>query len=94
MALSDITSREAVLAAIRECMQMGRDRFLAHYGFRHARSFYLIHEGQEYDSKAIAGVAHRFQFPSKGPLRAAEFSGGKAAVKPKLESLGFTVKIR
>jgi hypothetical protein len=38
------------------------------------------------------GAAHGYQFPNKGPLRAADFSGGDATVKAKLEQLGFTVE--
>jgi hypothetical protein len=48
-------------------------------------------DGREYDSKAIAGVAHGYQFPSAGPLSPDEFSGGEATVVPELESLGFEV---
>jgi putative restriction endonuclease len=34
----------------------------------------LIHGGKSYDAKAIAGAAHGFQFPEKGPLRHEDFS--------------------
>src|SRR3954463_14397372 len=49
-------------------------------------------ERKEYDSKAIAGVAVGKQFPSEGPLRSDQFSGGDATVRAKLESLGFRVR--
>ena len=38
------------------------------------------------------GAAHGYQFPEKGPLRAADFSVGDATVKAKLEQLGFAVE--
>jgi 5-methylcytosine-specific restriction protein A len=48
-------------------------------------------EGREYDSKAIAGVAHRHISPGAEPLSAAEFSAGRDTVKRTLERLGFVV---
>ena len=93
MALSEI-SRDAVLHAVRECDQMGRDRFLKHYGFKCARSYYLSCDGKLYDSKAILGVAHKFQFPANGPLKPRDFSGGRSTVRPVLERLGFEVVVK
>src|SRR5262245_823275 len=89
MPLGDLTSREAVLAAIQECDTLGREAFLHKYGFGEARDYFLLHEGRAYDSKAIVGVAHGIQHPAKGPLRPSDFSGGDATVRKKLESLGF-----
>jgi putative restriction endonuclease len=71
--------------------EIGRDAFLTRYGYRPARSFFVVHGGKRYDSKALAGVAVGKQFPALGPLAATEFSGGEATVKSKLESLGFHV---
>jgi hypothetical protein len=48
-------------------------------------------DGRHYDSKAIAGVAHRFTAPDAVPLAAADFSGGRSTVKRTLEQLGFVV---
>jgi 5-methylcytosine-specific restriction protein A len=93
MLISEITS-EAVRAAIRECNERGRDRFLEHYGFKRARSYYLLFEGKFDDSKAILGVAHRHQFPGRRRLKPSDFSGGKHTVKPRLESLGFEVVVK
>ena len=59
MALKDLT-REDVLQTIAEFDQLGRDAFLNRYGFGQSRSYFLVHNGRYYDSKAIAGVAHRF----------------------------------
>ena len=80
MALGDIT-REAVLAAIAEYDQLGREEFLHRYGFDRARRYVLVNDGKRYDSKAIVGVAHGF-LPGKTALPASEFSGGKATVGP------------
>src|SRR5687768_11972852 len=90
MALKDLTSPAAVRAALAEYDQLGRDTFLERYGFGHAKAYFIQYEGQLYDSKAILGVAHGYQFPDAGPLLSRDFSGGKATVKPKLEALGFT----
>jgi len=92
IALSDITDSTAVLQAAKEFDALGREAFLAHYGFGKARGYFLLLDGKRYDSTAIMGAAHGYQFPEKGPLRAADFSGGDATVKTKLEQLGFTVE--
>ena len=91
--LADLTSRQAVLQAIEEFDRLGREAFLAKYGFGKARQYFLIHDGRRYDSKAILGVALGFQFPGLGPLKPSEFSGGDATVKRKLEELHFTVDV-
>lgn len=92
MALSNIKSRKAILSAINEYNKLGRDVFLNKYGFRPARLYFLAYDGKLYDAKAIIGVAHRYEFPQKGPLKPAEFSGGERTVKQKLEELGFKVR--
>ena len=93
MAFSDPISREAVLAAIAECDRLGRDAFLAKYGFGRAKRYFLDHAGREYDSKAIIGVAHGHQYPAKGPLGPHDFSGGDLTVRSKLQRLGFRVRV-
>lgn len=90
MALSDVT-RLAVLAALDEFDSLGRDRFLSKYGFHPARSFFLVHDGKRYDSKAIVGAAHGKLSDVAAPLASSEFSGGAATVAPLLRSLGFEV---
>jgi putative restriction endonuclease len=89
--LGALTEPAAVLAAVSEFDRIGREAFLEKYGFGPARSFFLVHNGKRYDSKAIVGAAVGFQHPQVGPLRGADFVGGDATVRPKLESLGFTV---
>ncbi|MGO4630292.1 HNH endonuclease [Streptomyces sp. 2RAF24] len=80
----------SVLNAIAEYDQLGRDEFLAKYGFAAALSYVVVHEGREYDSKAIAGVAH--QWDHGRPLKPAEFSGGKDHAAAWLQRAGFQVR--
>jgi hypothetical protein len=94
MGLRGITSRQAVLDAIAEYDRLGQDQFLEKYGFGRSREFFLIHNERRYDSKAIVGAAHGYQFPNEGPLTSCDFSGGEATVQPLLESLGFEVHVR
>ncbi len=91
MGLSDLTDRGAVLRAIAECDRLGRAEFREEHGFGAATGYVLEYKGHEYDSKAIAGVAHGYQFPELGPLPSAAFSGGKEAAARKLIELGFEV---
>ena len=93
MAFRDISSRSAILEAIAEYDQLGQHAFLEKYGFHPARSYFLVVNGREYDSKAIVGVAHGYQYPQLGPLAATEFSGGAATVQRLLEVLGFEVRV-
>ena len=90
MALKDIT-REGVLAAVEEHDKIGRVKFLNKYGFKPAKKFMLVIDERRYDSKAICGVAHKFDFPKAGPLSSDSFSGGSSTVVKRLEALGFTV---
>jgi len=68
-------------------------RFLNRYGFGHVREFTLRYHGLEYDSKAIVGVAHGYQFSEAGPLKSSAFSGGIASsgAATKAFALGFDV---
>lgn len=98
VALKDITSRQAIRDAIAEHDRIGRKAFLAKYGFKPAKNFLLVirePDYREYDSKAIVGVAHGYQFPNAGPLQALDpnFRGGKDTVQPLLERLGFEVRV-
>lgn len=91
MAFDDI-SAAAIVAAIKEFDELGRDQFLAKYGFGPARSYFLVHDGRRYDSKAIVGAAHGF-LSGEHALPAATFSGGDATVRRLLERNGFAVEI-
>ncbi|MFI6900498.1 HNH endonuclease [Nonomuraea sp. NPDC050394] len=86
-----VISRESVLKTIIEYDELGRDQFLATYGYGPARSYLLVHDGKEYDSKAIAGVAHRYEYGA--PLTADEFSGGREGAAGWLEKSGFRIKV-
>ncbi len=92
MALADLTERASVLKAIEEADTMGRQAFLNKYGFHPSREYFLLYEGKPFDSKAIVGAAHGYQYPQLGPLKPSEFSGGEQTVQRKLEQLGFTVE--
>ena len=94
MGLNDITSRQAILDAVDEFERTGRPAFLKRYGFGRARDFFLVVNGRHYNSKAIVGAAHGYQFPNDGPLTPYDSGGGKETVKPLLESLGFEVLVR
>ena len=91
MSLKELSSRSAVLNAMKEFDALGQATFLKHHGFGKARDYAVIHRGRSYDSKAIAGVAYGYQFPSRGPLKASEFSGGVKTVVAKLKELGFQI---
>ncbi|MFE7631579.1 HNH endonuclease [Kocuria sp. NPDC057446] len=89
MKLSELTDPGAVVAAMHEFDELGRDRFLEKYGFGRARTYVVEHRGRTYDSKALAAAAYGHQHGE--PLRADMFSGGLNTVAQKLTSLGFTV---
>lgn len=89
--INDLNSRDAVLSAIAECDKLGRDNFLAKYGYGRAREYTLVFERREYDSKAIAGVAYGKQFGV--PMAASEHSGGAFHCVPVLQRLGFVVRV-
>ncbi|WP_328938645.1 HNH endonuclease [Streptomyces tauricus] len=82
-------SREGVLKAIAEHDDLGRDRFLAEYGYKPARGYLLLHDDRTYDSKAIVGVAHKFD--QGRALRPDELSGGRAHAARSLGQLGFVI---
>lgn len=92
--LADLTSAAAVQAALDEYAALGQKRFLAKYGFGPAREYVLRdpRRGTWADSKAVAGVALSYQYPSESALAAADFSGGDATVLAALTALGFEVR--
>lgn len=91
MGLKDITDADAVKQAIAQFDALGRDDFLKRYGFGRARRFFVEFNDKLYDSKAVLGAAHGFQFPDQDPLAAAEFSGDESATARKLRDLGFSI---
>lgn len=91
MALSDLTP-DAVRSAVEEYQTLGRAKFLKKYGFRQARSYFLVIDEERYDSKAIAGAAHGYLM-GREPLESSAFSGGEATVVKTLQELGFVVEL-
>lgn len=83
-----LSDRGAVIAAIEEYEAMGAEAFFDKYKFGPAKWWFLIYDGKQYASKAIAGVAAWNQFGRKG--RPNNFSGGEIVAK-RLTELGFKV---
>lgn len=69
--LNDLTSRDAVLQAMVEFDRLGRTDFISKYGFRPARSYFVIHDGRSYDSKAIVGAFRYFFYRKVKPALSA-----------------------
>jgi MoxR-like ATPase len=92
VSITELTSAEAVRAAMAEFDALGRDEFLEKYEYGPAIRYFLRDGEAKYDSKAIAGVAFGYQYPERGPLSNRSFSGGEATVKRRLEALGFEVE--
>ena len=85
----ETVTRDHVLQALEEYDARGREDFLDHYGFGAAREYVLWHDGKNYDSKAVLGVAHAY-----ATGRAAqrwEFPGGRAGAAEVLRDIGFEV---
>lgn len=89
MALADLTSPAAVTAALDEHDRVGREAFLKKYGFRDARTYFVLRDSRTYPSKAVAASAHGYQHGD--PLTAGKFSGGDDTVAPRLRALGFQI---
>jgi hypothetical protein len=77
---------------MREYDALGREAFLAKYGFGKATKFVVVDGGHEYDSKALLAAAHGFEHPDEGPLPN-NFSGGGQTTS-RLRALGFTIAAR
>src|SRR5580704_3016698 len=85
-------SAPSVQKAIAECDRLGRGEFLRRHGFGRARTYFLISDGKQYDSKAILAVAHGYEHPSDGALRYEDnIFGGKDDTAKVLRGLGFHV---
>lgn len=90
MRLSDIT-RNGIERALEEYDELGRDEFLFRYRYSPMNTYFLEHAGRRYPSKAIVGVAHRYDRPDEGHLQNSDFSGGQATVAKLLTDLQFKV---
>lgn len=91
MPISELNSRSAVLQAIDEFDRVGRDTFLAKYGYSAALKYRLRYKGKLYDSKAIAGVAWGLQLHNDGKRRPDSYQGGAQSSVPTLTKLNFEV---
>ena len=87
-----MTQRAAVLSAMNEFDELSRETFLAKYGYGKAKAYFVEHDGKQYDSKAIYGVAFGFEHPDSGPLKNSDFSGGEYQVAKLLRKLDFKVE--
>ncbi|MFJ9967325.1 HNH endonuclease signature motif containing protein [Streptomyces avermitilis] len=90
MAPSEIT-RAGILRAIAEHDRLGVDTFRDTYGYHAAAKYLLVHEGRQYDSKAIAGVAHKYDFGEALKPSTPGFSGGVKHAVAWLRREGFAV---
>lgn len=81
--------KQHVLSAMEEYDRLGQKEFLSRYGFRRAHAYKLWHRGEEYDSKAILGVA--YLHATGRPATWDEFSGGEHGAAKVLTDLGFDV---
>ncbi|MFJ5653776.1 HNH endonuclease [Streptomyces microflavus] len=82
-------SRNDILKTLQEYDALGAESFLSLYGFKPARKFLILHDGKEYDSKAVAGVAHKHSHGRA--LEWDELSGGVGHAVDWLKREGFQV---
>ncbi len=86
-----LVGKQHVLAAIAECDRLGSRDFLQRYRFGRARASSVWHRGQEYDSKAILGVA--YLHATGRAATADDFTRGEAGAVDLLQGLGFDVVV-
>ena len=77
MATFSAVNRQHILQAIAEYDERGGENFLGVYGFGPSLEYWLVHEGRQYDSKAILGVAHKYA-PAASRLRRSSAAGSPA----------------
>ena len=82
-------TREAVLRAIGQFDDLGRDAFLAQYGYAASRNLWIAHEGRRYDMKAVWAAAHVAP-GTELPVPMPEANHSRM-VKKQLEGLGFAI---
>ena len=93
---AELTS-QAVHRAIREFDELGQDQFLAHHNLTKSKSssYWLVHDGQAYDLKAIWRVAHLGpdqRYPDNWPSWAPTKGLYSIKVAEQLHSLGFQIR--
>ncbi len=90
MGLGHMKSASAVLAAAKECDDLGESVFLEKYGFAQTRYVAVVNDTR-YPAKALVAVAHGIEFPDEGPLTSGSISGGWGGTNRVLRRLGFDV---
>src|SRR4051794_17750353 len=91
MGLNDLRRPESVRSAMAECDAIGREPFLAKYGFRKSRTYLVLDGPRFYDSKPLLAAAHGVEHRDLGPLSPDSFSGGDDHAAAVLRRLGFDV---
>jgi hypothetical protein len=86
-----LVNRSHVLAAIEEYDRLGSREFLSRYSFGRSVAYTLWHQGQEYDSKGILGVA--YLHASGRTVTRDELSDGASGGVRVLQGLGFDVVV-
>lgn len=88
MGLQDVT-RDAILDAVDQYEDLGRDSFLSTYGFAAQRDVQLEYVGQKYDGMAVIAAAHGFATGT--PLASGDLLGRESEVAEQLARLQFHV---
>ena len=91
MGIGELSQPQAVISAMAECDQRGRQAFLQEHHFGPRIKYFIQYEGRLYPAKAIAAVAYGYEFPDKGSLTNGQLSGGEAAANAVLRGLGFVI---
>jgi hypothetical protein len=86
-----LLNRSHVLAALAEYDRLGSREFLSRYSFGRSRAYTLWHGGQEYDTKAVLGVAY-LHATGRAATRD-EFRGGLSGAVRVLQGLGFDIVV-
>ncbi|MFF4229173.1 HNH endonuclease [Streptomyces sp. NPDC001820] len=86
-------SRDDILKTLAEYNDLGPEGFLDTYKYGKASTYLILHDGKEYDSKAIAGVAHKHRHGRH--LTNGELSGGvgRGHAVEWLKREGFTIGV-
>lgn len=74
--LSELTDPSAVMQAVQEFKDLGRDQFLDKYDLSPSARYFANIDGLHVDSKPLLSVAYGYQFPERGPLHVRHFAGG------------------
>ena len=91
-ALSELTDKEALLRAIDEFKDLGREAFLEKYGQHASARYFVSVDGLHIDSKPLLSVAYGYQFPDRGPLNVRHFAGG-AETRAALARFGYELVV-